>query len=424
MYYGDKLSSEGQFDIYFQYKADANRICKVSLIKSNIVYAISNQVAISAGSNNSIAVTLNRVASAASQITPIGSGYTLLIQFFTSSSLNIQSMSYSLTNLTVESGYQGFYTTTTPQQAKIYDANKNEFLMRGMSNAHAWFDSYSRWLAYNALPYIAQTGSNVVRIVWLASPQPGLVAADLEKIILLTIQLKMIPMLELHDATGSSDANYLNQMAQYWANNVWLLIKYRKYILVNICNEWSPFGTNLLFWLQSYSNAISIIRAAGFSGVLIVDASAYAQNPNGPITYGKQMIANDLANNLVFSVHMYSQWSVQQPDYSILNYMSLIKNASIPFIVGEFGYQTTVSSCSIYTIDAVSIMQQCYNLGFGYLGWSWSGNGQGDCGISLSFLDLASNSVWNTTSYSTWGNILFNTASYGIKATSKLATIF
>lgn len=77
------------------------------------------------------------------------------------------------------------------------------------------------------------------------------------------------------------------------------------------------------------------------------------------------------------------------------------------------------------TLDVVSIMQQCLQLGFGYLGWAWSGNGNGDCGWSLSFLDIAANSNWEAVnSFSTWGDILINTASYGIKATSKLATIF
>ncbi len=137
------------------------------------------------------------------------------------------------------------------------------------------------------------------------------------------------------------------------------------------------------------------------------------------------------------------------PDYPIVTNFQAIKNASIPFIVGEFANQITIGSCSIVnkifirdwlesflliinvcfvnfkvTIDAVSIMQQCQQLGFGYLGWSWCGNGNGDCGISLSFLDIALNSNWTATSYSSWGNVLINTPNYGIKATSKLATIF
>ena len=104
-------------------------------------------------------------------------------------------------------------------------------------------------------------------------------------------------------------------MAQHLADQVWLLIKYRKHIIVNIANEWSPWGTAETYWRDSYKTAIATIRNAGYSGSLVIDASAYAQNPNGPKLYGKDLIASDPYNNLIFSVHMYAQWSNEYPDH-------------------------------------------------------------------------------------------------------------
>lgn len=49
-------------------------------------------------------------------------------------------------------------------------------------------------------------------------------------------------MIEMHDATGSPDDWKLMEMAQWLADNVWILIKHRKYIIVNVANEWSPWG--------------------------------------------------------------------------------------------------------------------------------------------------------------------------------------
>jgi hypothetical protein len=40
----------------------------------------------------------------------------------------------------------------------------------------------------------------------------------------------------IKDATGSTDANKLAEMAQWFADNIWLIIKYRKFIMVNIAN--------------------------------------------------------------------------------------------------------------------------------------------------------------------------------------------
>jgi mannan endo-1,4-beta-mannosidase len=79
-------------------------------------------------------------------------------------------------------------------------------------------------------------------------------------------------------------------------------------VILNIVNEWSPWGTATTFWRDSYKTAISTIRNAGFSGAMVIDASAYGQDPNGPILYGQQLISYDPSKNLIFSVHMYSQW--------------------------------------------------------------------------------------------------------------------
>jgi hypothetical protein len=84
-----------------------------------------------------------------------------------------------------------------------------------------------------------------------------------------------------------------------------LLIKYRKYIIVNIANEWA--GTSAEMWRDSYKPVITTIRNAGFSGLLMIDSSTN-QDPKGPILYGNDLIAFDPANNLVFSVHTYGRW--------------------------------------------------------------------------------------------------------------------
>lgn len=73
----------------------------------------------------------------------------------------------------------------------LFNCEKKKFIL-------AWYDSYSRWYAYNALPNIAQTGANVVRIVWLASLSGGLTINDLDTIMARAIQLKLVPMIELH----------------------------------------------------------------------------------------------------------------------------------------------------------------------------------------------------------------------------------
>lgn len=78
-------------------------------------------------------------------------------------------------------------------------------------------------------------------------------------------------------------------------------------------------------------------------------------------------------------------------------------------------------------------MTECKKYGFGYLGWSWAGNGNDDkCG-SINYLDIVtyatsnvqSNNNWNgRNGFSNWGNLLLNSPGIGIKATSKRASVF
>lgn len=49
---------------------------------------------------------------------------------------------------------------------------------------------------------------------------------------------KKVPMIELHDVTCSSNVNDLLRCAQWFSNNIAMLNKYQKYILINIANEW------------------------------------------------------------------------------------------------------------------------------------------------------------------------------------------
>ncbi len=42
------------------------------------------------------------------------------------------------------------------------------------------------------------------------------------------------------------------------------------------------FNVNLsIEWKDAYKQAITIVRESGWSGALVIDASAYAQNPDG-----------------------------------------------------------------------------------------------------------------------------------------------
>lgn len=242
-------------------------------------------------------------------------------------------------------------------QGRLYDACGNEFVMRGVNNPHIWFDTGNQYLAYQALDRIATYNTNTIRVVWETSGTASLLARVLYRI----VELQMVPMVELHDATGSQSNADLQAMAEYWASSdvAAVLQDFRAYALINIANEWSgsDFG-------NAYSSAISTIRGAGLEHTIVIDANGFGQNADTVFSNAGTLMAAD--SNLVFSVHMYGQYSSASAVDSVLDQAV---NNSVPLVIGEFGPQLQGQNVAWQAITA-----GCQSRGLGYIAWSWSGN--------------------------------------------------
>jgi mannan endo-1,4-beta-mannosidase len=137
------------------------------------------------------------------------------------------------------------YDYFTTWQGKVYDPNGKEFMMRGVNNPHAWFDSFNRNFARNALPAISATGSNIVRVVWEMNAQSGLNLQYLDTILQQAFNNRLVVMLELHDVTGSNNREDLLRCARWFRDNSWLTFKHKRNLLVNIANEWVRLRSKL-----------------------------------------------------------------------------------------------------------------------------------------------------------------------------------
>jgi hypothetical protein len=182
--YGGKVPSLDQMDLWFTYDADGSRDCEVALKRPSEnwkTYGIK-RISCEAGVNKFKALTLLK------DLAPVGNDYVLEVRILN----NGVETSNRNWPVSVQAGRQGFYQF----DGKIYDANLNEFMMRGVNNPHAWYDNYGRWSAYNALYHIAAAKSNTVRIVW--EKNSVLNANDLDKVLAEAVKQKLVPMVELH----------------------------------------------------------------------------------------------------------------------------------------------------------------------------------------------------------------------------------
>jgi mannan endo-1,4-beta-mannosidase len=295
--------------------------------------------------------------------------------------------------------------------SQILDPNGNTFVFRGVNHAHAWYPDRLN----QSLRDIAATGANSVRVVLANGTQwTRTSGADVTNIINQCKANKLVCVLEVHDSTGygeSSAATHISRATEYWlSSDIKAAITGQEdYAIVNIANE--PFGNNTSAstYTSDTITAIRALRSGGLTHMLMVDAANWGQDwQNAMRDSAPTMFAADSLKNTVFSVHMYEVYDTAA---KVQSYMSSFQTRGLPMVVGEFGGEHGGKN-----VAEDAILQYAQDMGIGYLGWSWSGNGS--CCVNL---DIVNN--WNPASLSTWGDFLINSTN-GIRATSRLATHF
>ena len=267
----------------------------------------------------------------------------------------------------------------TVSGSSLRDANGNNFIPVGVNNPHIWFDTD----AFNALTNLANKRANCIRIVWQRSGSP----ARLEQIISRCEALRMVPMVELHDGTGSTSAAALNTNAQWYASNATMFRNHARTVLINIGNEWGDFSRIGTPWRDAYRTAITTIRNAGIVTTLVCDGPNWGQDATSALTYGQELLNFDPQHNLLFSVHMYGSWNNSA---DINTALANFKSRNLPMVIGEFGWNFNNGNNNLgCRVDHRALMNFANQHGYGTIAWSTKGNN-----AENAWLDLTSD--WNT----------------------------
>ncbi|MGN0594038.1 MAG: cellulase family glycosylhydrolase, partial [Hominimerdicola sp.] len=296
---------------------------------------------------------------------------------------------------------------------KILDANGNEFIMRGINHAHVWYTDQLD----TAIPAIANTGSNCVRLVFSNGTHtkyesdgwsnPATTATEMKNAIQKCIDNNLIPIVEVHDATGVNDVQALRDCANYWTQSdiKAVLNEYEKYVILNIANEWYGKHDQDGVWKSGYQEVIPTIRNAGINNMIMVDSAGWGQASDVLINDCTDVFNSDPNKNVVFSSHIYSCFT---SDDKVTSLIDGVLSKNVPLVIGEFGWKQ-----SYVNVAYKKVMSYCNEKGVGYIAWSWKGNGGSD-----ECLDMAS--TWDGSSLTTWGS----EAVEDIKNTSEICSIF
>ncbi|GAA2442837.1 cellulase family glycosylhydrolase [Streptomyces macrosporus] len=290
---------------------------------------------------------------------------------------------------------------------RLLEGNGNDFVMRGVNHAHAW---YAHEL--DSLSHIKAKGANTVRVVlgsgdrWTRND-----ASDVANVVSECKANRLICVLEVHDTTGygeQSGAVSLDRAADYWIGVQSALEGQEDYVVVNIGNE--PHGnTGYDRWTADTTAAVRKLRDAGFDHALMVDAPNWGQDWSGTMRANASTVFNaDPKRNTIFSIHMYGVYDTAA---EVRDYLNHFVGAGLPIVVGEFGHDHSDGNP-----DEDAIMSTAQSLRLGYLGWSWSGNGGG-----VEYLDMVDG--FDPDSLTGWGQRIVNGAN-GIATTAREATVY
>lgn len=294
----------------------------------------------------------------------------------------------------------GFHTSGTT----LYDAKGNPFIMRGINYPYAWYKGQED----TAIPAIARTGANCIRIVMGDGQQYSKTSlAEIQKLLRLCKDNHLIAIVEAHDATGSDNIQDLENAANYWIEMKNALIGNEANVILNIANEWAGSWDSST-WASGYQQVIPKLRNAGIKNTIMVDCAGWGQYPKSIADAGQSVLQSDSQKNIMFSIHMYEYAGAYG---AVQNNIDSSLAVGAPLCIGEFGIKHTNGP-----IDYKTIMSYSQAKGVGYLGWSWKGNSS-----ELAYLDMVQD--WAGTQLTEQGNAILNDQN-GIKNTSKSCSIF
>ncbi len=184
---------------------------------------------------------------------------------------------------------------------------------------------------------------------------------------------RLIPIIELHDATGNWDG--LEALVDYWINpsTVSVLARHEGHSLIKIGNEVGTHKETDAQFIDGYTRAIQRMRAAGIRAPLVVDHAGWGRNVEQLLAATPRLVQQDPQTDMLFSWHAWDTEGDQTQRAT--EALELAAKGEIPLIIGEFsGMQVGCRG----KIPYQHLLAETKRLGIGWLAWSW-GPGNRDC---------------------------------------------
>ena len=233
---------------------------------------------------------------------------------------------------------------------QLYDPTGQPFRIRGVNRLHWDSDSAAG---------IQKSGANAVRwdidFTRAATDNVDLVQTQ-------SIQDGEVPIVGNWTGTCSTDPSALSSIVSTWVAQAAQWTTLNEYLIVDIANEWGP--ANSTVWRDSYISAISSLRGAGYTGLILVDSGGCGQDDVDLLQYSQAVFDSDPQRNVMFAVHLYggandtsaSISSIQKGNPTVITLAS--NSPTHPFATSFTGSNNSFSGVSAYEVSGVQGMTQ------------------------------------------------------------------
>lgn len=278
----------------------------------------------------------------------------------------------------------------------LSDKCGNKIVLRGINMGSIYAVNFG----LTEIDEISKSGANSVRIVleqqyrdWTnGGKTTSLTAEKIAPVITACINKGMVPILELHDFTGSANIGAdLPKAAQWWVSDgiKALLLNYQQSIIINVANEPDNGSASDALYKQANVGAINTLRNAGYTCPIMIDAPNYGKDYTAFVNQGKVILESDPLQNIIFSVHAY--WPTvgiygNYSDAKIKESITALKQTGLPIVLGELAI-ADVQNGQAQAINFKLLMAQCQANEFGYLAWWWGFSNNAGANNQLSMTD-------------------------------------
>jgi mannan endo-1,4-beta-mannosidase len=252
--------------------------------------------------------------------------------------------------------------------SKLYDPNGVEFRIRGVNRNH--------WDSYGTATGLPLSGANTERIVLSFANSTtynwNIISSQM-------LANKIVPIPGNWTGTCKADTATLSAIVDTWVAQAATWTQLNTTGLINIANEWGP--ANSPVWRDSYITAIARMRAAGYTGTLVVDTGGCGQDAQDIVKYGAAVLAADPQKNILFDVHVYGAFHYPATASWMQDYdtaMAQLKASGLPLILGEFGPGNNIGP-SRTLVTPQHVIDTAETNGWGWMPWSWDDNNLAHC---------------------------------------------